>query len=436
MELFNESHFPIDKNREDAFHPFPRLPVELRSWIWLHFLRRSRFIPIRIGKAPNAHGQSDYAAVNSLGKIISSAGRYYVCHYGSSLSPLLSVSSEARKAALDFYRVHLPLSYPDHPDEDKHPCLYMNPEHDVLAPIEFQDDTVRHWRPWNMASFLHDVRAYDPKDVGVVRLALRPNSSLLHYEHGDADNKVLVSKKLLGAIHPQAAASLRDILDSRLSTVFLLNHYILRDYYCRRVARPEGTFHLFTPNVLHGYPLCRHLESVTDFDWLEADPRPVEAEIKEVAFYADDPDKYFDGWRQVEKALGVRRQRPVDFWICPAANWRIASADGLARRAAKQPWRVAQPHTREGLQRFMDEERQELKEARDYVERLRLGQGMPASGSQEVSKGLERETQSVVGAWVLPYGAFSKTTERNRGGAMYDFSADRPGLIVFKHTAA
>ncbi|KLU89614.1 hypothetical protein MAPG_08585 [Magnaporthiopsis poae ATCC 64411] len=450
MELFNDSHFSTHQVRDDAlFHPFPRLPLELRWCIWRHYLRRSRFIPIRISPIRTSPGPNpvDYSAKNGLGKIISGRCRFYVCYYGSSLSPLLRVSSEARKAALDFYRVHLPLSYspPPHRQDEPPPCLYVNPEHDVLAPIEFPDDGVRHWRPWNLANFLHDVKAYDPKDVGVVQLALRPNSSFFHrpedhrFPSGGLLPKDEFRQKLLRAIDPQAAAALHDMLENSLSSVFFLKHIPL-DYYSTRVLMPSDTSRPFAARFLRGFPLRRHLEAVTDFDWLEADPRPVETDLKGLASYGGgDPGGCHDGWLHVEEALGVRRQRPVDFLICPAVNWRVTSPEDIpepsGQAAGKQPWRAKQPHTRDGLARFLAHEQEEWDKAGDWVEKERLrlqGLGrLPGDlPRQETAEGLESEAQSVVGAWVLP---------RSAGGgalAKYDSSAGRPGLIVFKYAVA
>lgn len=465
MQLFNDSHFSTHQIRDDAFfHPFPRLPLELRRCIWRHYLRRSRFIPIRIGQAPQPSGQPDsrYSLKNSLGRVISGAVRCYVCHYGSSLSPLLRVSSEARGAALDFYRVHLPLSYPGRLHQGEPPCLYVNPEHDVLAPVEFPDDHVRHWRPWHLANFLHDVKAYDPRDVGVVHLALRPNSSFFHHvdDHRLPDGGVMsrdeFRQKLLRHIHPQAAAALHDMLENRLSSVLFLN-YLHLGRFGTRVSEPSERSRPFAAQFRPGYPLRRHLEAVTDFDRLEADPRPVEAELEGLTFiYRANPNDAYGGWLRVEEALGVRRQRPVDFLVCPATDWRLRSSDNLAEPSeqaaaasaaaatttTKQPGRANQPYTREGLERFLAEEQGEWDKARDRVEKRRLHLGPTDLGpggddlpQQETHPmGLEGEAQSVVGAWVFPLSAFG----RNDGGAFakYDSSAGRPGLIVFKDAVA
>lgn len=86
-------------------------------------------------------------------------------------SPLLQVSSEARHAALQYYRVRLPF-----PRGGGGQVLYLNPEHDVLF---VRPEVPSRWtgaqappRPTVvLIDFLHDVRAYDPRDKGYIRFS-------------------------------------------------------------------------------------------------------------------------------------------------------------------------------------------------------------------------------------------------------------------------
>jgi hypothetical protein len=103
-----------------------------------------------------------YTARNHLGRIVS--GRGYTIEignlkggYSASLSPPLWVNREARQATLHFYRVHLPF-----PGLGADRVLYLNPEYDVL----YLDGEKTYGIL--LPDFLHDVRAYDPKDQGWV----------------------------------------------------------------------------------------------------------------------------------------------------------------------------------------------------------------------------------------------------------------------------
>jgi hypothetical protein len=199
VRLFNDVFFSRTAPPAiwDTWDPFPRLPVELRMSIWLLFLQRHRMIEVSIRAADDEDGTTYpghdddaqsrfYTHRNYLGRIVS--GRGYTLYikgrgYATSFSPLLWVNSEARQAALGFYRVHLPF-----PRQAGGQVLYLNPEHDVIyVRPEYPPPTVRlRIRPDTvLPDFLHDVRAYDPKDQGYVTYKshfpayLRPSLHLL-----------------------------------------------------------------------------------------------------------------------------------------------------------------------------------------------------------------------------------------------------------------
>lgn len=118
-----------------------------------------------------------YSERNHLGNIIS--GRGYTLKiagrgHAATFSPIMWVNRESRDAALrHYYRVHLPF-----PHQRAGRILYLNPEHDVLhlrpeLRLETSDDGFEEHLPRGaprplavLADFLHDVKAYDPKDQG------------------------------------------------------------------------------------------------------------------------------------------------------------------------------------------------------------------------------------------------------------------------------
>lgn len=178
--LFNDVHFdrqaPLPP-RDAPWAPFPRLPAELRSQVWLFFLRRHRMIEVDICGGPNENGtdypgdasQSRYyCSRNSLGQVVS--GRGYILRipgrrgYAASLSPLLWVNTEARQAALRFYHIRLPLA-----GLHGGQLLYLNREYDIVF-VRVQPSaaigTVDPHRATLLADFLHDAKAYDSKAQG------------------------------------------------------------------------------------------------------------------------------------------------------------------------------------------------------------------------------------------------------------------------------
>jgi hypothetical protein len=183
--LFNED-FCVRSDRR--FHLFSRLPIELRLKIWDTFLEENRILHIDI-QAIDISDEADYDSEqdfdpeedsgseqdsqviadfytekNHLGNIRS--GMLYSLSLGDyhRESPLLQVNSEARAAALAFYRVHLPCW----PAGDS-PILYYNPEFDPLH-VEITDSKRRKTPPELLADVFHDCIAYDPKGYRVLNL--------------------------------------------------------------------------------------------------------------------------------------------------------------------------------------------------------------------------------------------------------------------------
>ena len=171
FKVYNDLHFrPAHPPTSDSWPIFPLLLPELRLRIWQCFLQRHRMIELEICAGADEDGtQSRYDTErNHLGNIISGRGYSLLIEgrgFAASLSPLLQVSSEARHAALTFYRVHLPF-----PGQHGEQVLYLNPEFDVLyvrpgirpptlSPTEVSPVAV-------LIDFLNDMRAYDPKDRG------------------------------------------------------------------------------------------------------------------------------------------------------------------------------------------------------------------------------------------------------------------------------
>ncbi|KAL8295702.1 hypothetical protein RB600_001257 [Gaeumannomyces tritici] len=367
MQPFNDTHFRSTPS-DTAFRFFQRLPVELRLIIWLHTLRRSRWVPLDIvlpedeefrakwpGQVGAASGPShqnkerppSYTTTNSLGRVISGKDYYFAVHDdGSALSPLLRVSKEARKVALDFYRLRLPVHH-RLPQAQGRP-LYLNPEWDVIF---------LRWAkfPRLLADVLHDIKAYDVRDGGVVHLALDdrnargyspclwellsqnipwPNTDRPSIEEGVSPctfhplatctfhplATCTFHPLATCTFHPLATSSFKDTLRDKLRSVF----YVLDFLGGSRIRAPLGGAigpGSFTCHHGRGHPLQRHLPTVAFFDWLHEDPRPVAEDLKTLQFFRD-PRKHSEEWRDVESLFGITRQADAafDFYLCPTLD--------------------------------------------------------------------------------------------------------------------
>ncbi|CAI4216004.1 unnamed protein product [Parascedosporium putredinis] len=195
LRIVNTSYYYAE---DVSFPKFPKLPPDLRIAIWQAYLKEHRLLevqvdpwapdnqpterrrPRRLSQAnrhrqgrgprhlspdnPRSHWRPSrddqpvqppvvtrpWSTTNHLGKVVSGQG-YDAIVLGLRIhSKLLRVSRESRRAALSFYRVHLPCSFQRYADEyqDKvKGMLYFNPD--------------------------HDLRAHDPRHVGLVNVGLR-----------------------------------------------------------------------------------------------------------------------------------------------------------------------------------------------------------------------------------------------------------------------
>ncbi|KAK2015095.1 hypothetical protein LZ32DRAFT_174435 [Colletotrichum eremochloae] len=145
-----------------VFARFPDLPYELRSKIWRVHLERPRIVVIR--------GVMDTSGVeasgNELGNVACNA--HWYCENRS--PALFRVCTEARREALSFFRIHLPMASPE-PDAHGYPQrnqrnpawdrIYINPDWDLVL---YQGAS----RSLTMPILASDLLAYDPLGEGVV----------------------------------------------------------------------------------------------------------------------------------------------------------------------------------------------------------------------------------------------------------------------------
>jgi len=185
------------RNTDAVFTLFPKLPTELRLHIWKLSVTKQRLVEIELhcvdDDLPPADSRSRAealpAATNALGKALSN-GRYIAVVRNSIQlhSKLLRVNREARQAALEFCRIHIPCillstrdllnhlkagdrGYPDQSVAQTPPQpLYLNPEHDILF-LKAHPPAQQ-----TLVSFIHDLCAYDPRGTGLLRVAFERNT--------------------------------------------------------------------------------------------------------------------------------------------------------------------------------------------------------------------------------------------------------------------
>ncbi|KAK6855878.1 hypothetical protein PG995_008029 [Apiospora arundinis] len=377
-KLFNDEHFAPSKNcRAHEFHHFSRLPLELRLWIWTLSLMHHRFIPIYFVKIGvdgiNIDHVPLYTSQNDLGNTIS--GSPYKlsvnARVADAASPLLSTTVESRLAAMEFFRIRVPLIQGH---------MRICPEYDVLYLQGW------HRAPFILADVLHDIRAYDPEDEGLTHLALahtdqptffdvaqpsdllsgrarrNPNDVLADFDldaflygYGAEDfhcniigtnGMVLASSDFdddggraagrdgQGVHHAVATASLVDILSTKLRSLCCIESLSRTVVDCLplrpgQVAHPSNT----CPTLPQMRKICR---SSVNFDWFERDPTPMRSNTKQLVFNQD-PRRLYHSWQNLEKNLGVRHTVPFHFFVC-VASWMspFPEPEGIRELAERQ----------------------------------------------------------------------------------------------------
>ncbi|KAF7866761.1 hypothetical protein EAF04_005603 [Stromatinia cepivora] len=450
--LFNDVYFASSKQNESSsktgsFHQFSILPKEIRLRIWSLALQpRRRFIPIRINlttldQTEIHHKQSQlYSTRNHMGNIIS--GSYYELAINESganhtISPVFSTTKESRWAALDHFRIRLPLAGNSH--------IRVSPDDDVL----FFHTTYDICDINMLAAIFHDIRAYDPKDQGLKHVAMQGDtlfpdqqpftgsvgsygvrSTVGSMSHGSAGKKVLS--------HPIAQASLIDILSTKLRMLWCVQsiHSRTRVYGPTMFDRPLTRVQWM--ETLPMLPPMRTLGiSYLDFEWLENDPRPIEPDISSMPFIRD-PRRYYHSWKVIEEALGVRHAVPFRVYVCVTP--KIAPAE---------LWGYDVQHTGEklGLHQVVEFNRQTENKQFEAVidhwvkfwsEHPHWPWDEPFDGSsfRERHVKVDRDDMTAIGMWVFPEEAFGQVNNDNFA-KVYDSykmavkSSVTPGLALF-----
>ncbi|KAF4630742.1 hypothetical protein G7Y89_g7399 [Cudoniella acicularis] len=164
---------PCYSRGEDVlFGQFLILPAELRLRIWQVAVEQHRLLEVEIEPPSDSGDAPPYSTINALNNLISGRN-YFATVQGYQLhSKLLYINRESREVALRFYRVHIPCylqSSKDGIERTIRATLYFNPEYDFIH--------LRARGPEHpFVDFLHDLKAYDPQDVGLLNLALDTNS--------------------------------------------------------------------------------------------------------------------------------------------------------------------------------------------------------------------------------------------------------------------
>ncbi|TGO40691.1 hypothetical protein BHYA_0033g00450 [Botrytis hyacinthi] len=380
-----------------------------------------------------------YTTRNAMGNIIS--GSYYELAINDSAvnhmnSRIFLTSKKSRWAALDYFRLRLPLANNRH--------IRVNPDHDVLffhPAHDIRDINI-------LAAILHDIKAYDPRDQGLKHLAilgdtLFPDKQPVTGEVGNCgSNRPIDSTSAGGAgkitlSHPIAQASLTDILSTKLRTLWCVQKMFTRTrvygpgIYDRPVGMPQW---METLPMLP--PLSRLGISHLNFEWIENDPRPIEPDIGNMPFFKD-PRQYHYNWKVIEEVLGVRHVTPFRVFACVFSELAPAGITGHMTEPTGLELRV-----RQLVESNRQMEKDEWERAINHWVNL-MRQIRPLSEStfdeswfRERNVMLDRDDMTAIGMWLFPAEAFGRVDDHNFAEVYHSYkmrakSSVTPGLALF-----
>jgi hypothetical protein len=291
LQVINLSHSGVGSSGggTDVLFPFfLLLSTELRLRIWQSSIEQHRLLEVEVDRRWNAGDAPTYSTTNTHDKLIS--GRNYTatvrgCHLHSKL---LRVNSESRQAALSFYRVHIPCyfrtgEFEDGTERTIKSTLYFNPEYD------FMFLRAKHAPEHTFVEFLHDLKSYDPKHIGLLNLALDINSmTVLH--------------SLTNISEATARAAFVDTLQ-RLQEIF----WVAQSRSGRAILGPLESFQGAGIRFNHSMPL----KVSTPTFQLRQDPRAIGPDLKYVLTAYSDPRQMRVQWRQLLAKWQIQQAVPT-----------------------------------------------------------------------------------------------------------------------------
>lgn len=360
LRIYNQRPKPDDV----LFPQFPKLPNEVRQYVWDLAIPQERLLRVRLHpiEQPQKATETENAAADTSiapGSLpTDDTHPYQIVAKGRKLVPkFLHICQEARVAALRFYRVRLPCLY-SHGTATSEGTLYLNPEHDILGvdPGRREDNFVR---------FVRTVQEGDAKGVGFENLA------------GDFNEIRSICRTKLDMLEAKDRQALAKSL-SRLRRVYFA---YFGDVGRMFLGPLNGVLGILGFEMHRSRPV---LSSTPAFDRLTVDPRPIQKDLERVFLGTPDPLEMFYNWRSLLHECGVKERADVEYRYMVSTFPRDRD---ITEKTSAEAW--------------VDEEDSEWHRGLAVWEQ-RLAQGAVKHESQEE---LRNAPQTAVGFWLFPIDA-------------------------------
>ncbi|RMJ16043.1 hypothetical protein BHE90_008689 [Fusarium euwallaceae] len=277
-----------------TFSRFPRLPADVRYLIWEQALSHERLL--RIALELVAIDENKPVKQKKTQDRLYKPGEEYhiVLKERQAISKLFHVTSESRRAALSFYRVHLPCRYEWFEDSESTGTLYLCPELDI---VEIEIEQYRAKTSTLFVNFAQDVWAHDPRRIGLVNLSI-PTRSFT--------NPFREWRKLHLAETTQSSL-LRQVIRRLERVIFSQRRYVWRMCYPITSMHPGERCFKMNRSV----PIAA---SITRFDRLPTDPRPIKEELEMMHIGNYLPHRGVRAWFKLLRRLRLEEnQLKIDY---------------------------------------------------------------------------------------------------------------------------
>ncbi|KAI8718215.1 2EXR domain-containing protein [Fusarium sp. LHS14.1] len=329
LQIFNPTPQPTE-----TFPLFPRLPAEIRYLIWEQALSHERLLRIKLERIATREEKSiKNSEKTQHGLPEPGRGYQILLKERHAISKLFRVTSESRRAALSFYRVHLPCRYEWFENAESNGTLYLCPE---LYILEIKTDGNRHKSPKPFANFAHDVWAHDPRRIGLVNLSIPAKSH----------------KRELHLSEKTQSSLLRQVIRRLELVIFSQRRYVWQMCYPVTFAHPGS----------RGFKMNRSVpitSSVTRFDRLPTDPRTVKEELEKMHIGHYLPHRAVSAWFKLLRSLDLEEdQLNIDYRFLLSHESR--SSPRICSRNDAEKWVQDEDKEWKGILKWKRERYKEL----------------------------------------------------------------------------
>lgn len=391
--------------------------------IWDLALNQERLLHVKLQPYPAFAADSNERPVGLVHSEKTSEEYIIILCERQAISKLFRVNLESRKAALRFYRVHLPCRWAWEGRVEENGMLYFNPERDILEVRVFSEPPGHGIEVTGelFVNFANKLWTADRNHVGLINLAIST-------AFGEYTSRLFNSRLFTGGPpynHPKHTSVSNKTL---LQQVFSRLRSLIFIYR----GGPEGMFlgELRTTPCIEKAEVYRSrpiMSPIARFDRLAKDPRPVKDYLQKVYLDGPDPRRALGRWFALLNERRVHYGHEVDYRFMVAYGGRsyprsqeddsFAWFDGWRWKHGWK-WKPPKIITRGDAYEWVRKADAQWSRHDNLgaLEHREAGKkGKPADFNDCIGPNLEHPPQTAIGFWLFPVEAL---------GPLWDINGD------------